>query len=39
MDISGCWSGLVSGRNNNSITNVQKPSQMDKTEDKMATAR
>ena len=38
MDISGCWSGLVSGRGNNSIANVQEPSQMDKTEDKMATA-
>ena len=33
MDISGCWSGLVSGRDNNSIANVQEPSQMDKTED------
>lgn len=39
MDISGCWFGLVSGRNNNCIANVQEPSQMDKTEDKMATAR
>ena len=39
MDISGCWSGIVSGWHNNSIANVQEPSKVDKTEDKMATAR
>ena len=38
MVISRCRSGIVSGWDNNSIANVQEPSEMDKTEDKMATA-
>ena len=38
MDISGCWSGIVIGWDSNSIADVQESSEMDKTEDKMATA-
>lgn len=37
MDISGCGSGIVSGRDNHIVANVQEPSQVDKAEDKMAT--
>ena len=38
MDISGCRSGIVSRWDNNSIADVQEPSKVDKTEDKMASA-
>ena len=37
MDISGCGSGVVSGWDDHIIANVQEPSEVDKTEDKMAT--
>ena len=38
MDISGCGSSIVSRWDDHSIANVQEPTEVDKTKDKMATA-